>query len=50
MTHRRNNPQLTELDLMMLSRFGQCPTEKDVAAERALARASEPSRLRIWMR
>jgi hypothetical protein len=49
MTHDRNAPHLNKLDLMMLSRFGQCPTEKAAAAERAMARAQEPSWLRIWI-
>ena len=49
MTHHRNAPRLTELDLMMLSRFGQCHSEKAAAAENALARMQETSKLRLWI-
>lgn len=49
MTHHRNTPRLTELDLMMLSRFGQCHSEKVAAAESAFSGMVEPSKLRIWI-
>ncbi len=49
MPHHRNAPRLTELDLMMLSRFGQCHSEKAAAAESALSGMAEPSKLRIWI-
>lgn len=49
MTHHRNAPRLTDLDLMMLSRFGQCHSEKVAAAESALARMPETSKLRLWI-
>lgn len=49
MTHHRNAPRLTDLDLMMLSRFGQCHSEKAAAAESALAGMPEASKLRLWV-
>ena len=49
MTHHRNAPRLTDLDLMMLSRFGQCHSEKAAAAENALARMQETSKWRLWI-
>ena len=49
MTHHRNAPHLTELDLMMFSRFGQCHSEKAAAVENALARMPETSKLSLWI-
>lgn len=49
MTHHRNAPRLTDLDLMMLSRFGQSHSEKVAAAESALAGMQDTSKLRLWI-